>query len=452
MIHYGNSSGVRAAGERLSLAVVGGGIAGIASALALADSGKFAVTLFEKDARLGGLCSFYYWQDVVCDRFYHVLLPSDFHTLQFLRQVVPDNRVVWRESRSGFFGENRLVSFSSARDFLRFPFLNLWEKFRLGSGILYSSRLRSSRKFKMETAEQWLSRVFGKGVYENFWAPLLRSKLGEATQSTSASFIWTTIHRLNRARSRASRREHMGYIEGGYASVINAARKKLSDLGVHVRTGTTVEDVKPHGSKIRLATQSDSVMFDRILLAIPAPEIKKILDGTNGRAGWSWLEETEYLGIVSLLLILRRRLSPYYVINLLDRALPFTGVIETTNVIPPESFGGRHLVYLPKYVTTGDPLNAASADRITEDFTKNLKKIFPDLKDEDILHRQVFRERFVQSLPRRLPFKDAPGIRTPLSGVYVASASLVENSTLNNNAVLQVVEEAVRIISADSRG
>ncbi|MCX6577063.1 MAG: FAD-dependent oxidoreductase, partial [Candidatus Aminicenantes bacterium] len=56
-----------------SIAVVGGGIAGIAGALELAKSGTSRVTIFEKAGQLGGLNSPYRWQDLICDRFYHVL-------------------------------------------------------------------------------------------------------------------------------------------------------------------------------------------------------------------------------------------------------------------------------------------------------------------------------------------------------------------------------------------
>ena len=64
----------------------------------------------------------------------------------------------------------------------------------------------------------------------------------------------------------------------------------------------------------------------------------------------------EYLGVVCVLLVLSKKLSPYYVINLLDKDLPFTGIVEVTNVVDSTDFDGRHLVYLPKYFAPSDSI------------------------------------------------------------------------------------------------
>ena len=68
------------------------------------------------------------------------------------------------------------------------------------------------------------------------------------------------------------------------------------------------------------------------------------------------LAEVKYLGVVCFVLLLKRRLSPYYVLNLTDEGLPFTGVIEMTNLVSMSETAGYHLVYLPKYTVPGDPL------------------------------------------------------------------------------------------------
>ena len=159
----------------------------------------------------------------------------------------------------------------------------------------------------------------------------------------------------------------------------------------------------------------------------------------------------EYLGIICVLLILKRALSPYYVINLLDENLPFTGIVESTNIIPEAAFGGRHLVYLPKYVTQDDPLNKTPDRLIREDFIEALRKVFPDLRNEDILHSQIFRENYVQPIHRPRTAAARPSCRSPLPGVYLANASLISNSTLNNNAVLEEVQVAVRMMAAEIR-
>ena len=73
--------------EKPSIAIVGGGMMGICSALRLADAGKYRITLFEKAPALGGLSSYYCWNDVCWDRFYHVVLSTDAELIGFLQSL-----------------------------------------------------------------------------------------------------------------------------------------------------------------------------------------------------------------------------------------------------------------------------------------------------------------------------------------------------------------------------
>jgi protoporphyrinogen oxidase len=441
-------------GFRESLAVIGGGITGIAAALELAKSGKYRVTLFEKENRLGGLNSPYEWQDVSCDRFYHIILPSDKKTIRFIKDLGLESQLVWKPSKSGFFGEGKLVPFSSARDYLRFPFLSLREKFRLGLGIIYCTRFKSHRKLDKLLAPHWLKRIFGQNVYTKIWDSLLRSKLGDAKDRTSASFIWATIKRLYGSGSLLRNRGKMGYVRGGYFVVLRAAQKRLLELGVKIMTDTAViylERKKNGKQKIVLRTPNGEFEFARALLTIPCPEIVKVVQGQGRHPYWRPLRNIEYLGVTSVLMVLKRPLSPYYVINLLDQSLPFTGVIETTNVLSPDDFGGKRLVYLPKYLTQDDPFNKLSDDRIKESFILALKSIFPNFSQHDVLHQEVFRESYVQPLHGLNFPKHKIGFRTPLSGLYTANSSQNYKSPNNNHAEISLAREVVKVIREDSQ-
>ena len=67
--------------EFTSIAVSGGGITGITAALELAKNPKLQVVFCKKEQQLGGLSTYYKWNDIICDRFYHVILPHDKKTL-----------------------------------------------------------------------------------------------------------------------------------------------------------------------------------------------------------------------------------------------------------------------------------------------------------------------------------------------------------------------------------
>jgi protoporphyrinogen oxidase len=268
--------------------------------------------------------------------------------------------------------------------------------------------------------------------------------------------MWATIRRLYGARGTGAKQEKMGYWRGGYHSLLDLAQQILVKRGVSVVTGDPVQKIEPEpgdggsgnrrAARISIETRRGRRRFDRVLLTVPCPEALKLVK-TDGDSYWSNLQAVEYLGVVSILLVLRRSLSPDYVINLLDRDLPFTGIVETTNIIPPQDLGGRHLVYLPKYLTAGDRLNGFSDAQIAPLFIDRLRGVFPDLRDDDILHLKVFREPYVQPIPA-LNFLSRPiSPLTPLANVYLANTAMIPDSLHNNNANIKLAEDVAALIS-----
>jgi len=438
--------------RRLSIAIVGGGMAGIAAAFKLATSPRFSVTIFEKETEIGGLSSSYRWQDLTCDRFYHVILPTDSYLLEFIRELGLESALFWKKTKSGFYGHGRLVSLSSTGDFLKFPFINFGQKIRLGLGILYANKIRNPEKLDSISASAWLTRIFGRRIYQNIWEPLLRSKFGEACERISASLIWATIKRLYGTRSTAEKQERLGYVQGGYKIIFEAARKRIEESGGKILTGAHVEKVafNRQNRKIVILSGTHTIEFDRLLLTIPCPEVLRIIDLNEEDPYWRRLGQVEYLGVICLLLVLNRKLSPYYVINLLDRTLPFTGIVESTNVVSPRSFGYRHLVYLPKYVAEEDPLINESDGEISSQFYEKLRRVFPDFNEKDIIHKQIFREKYVQPVLDIGFLEKQAGFQTPIPGTYLVSSSMISDSTLNNNAMVNLASRAAEMIIKDN--
>jgi protoporphyrinogen oxidase len=442
--------------EKISIAVIGGGITGITAAIELAKTGRFEVTLYEKKQQLGGLSDYYEWDGVRWDRFYHVILSADANLLEFLHDLNLSHRIKWRETRTGFFGQGRLVSLSSSIDFLRFPFLSLFQKLRLGLGILYSASIKDPAKLDRIYVKHWLTRIFGRRVYENIWDPLLRSKFGDARNRTSAALIWASICRLFGARSSGAQKEKMGYVEGGYRTILEAIEICLNQLQVKVFKGSEVKKIlnlnaSSELSKTKVITSVGANLYDQILLTTPCPVILNTLKSydINCHPYYKTLEKIEYLGVICVLLILKKKLSPYYVINLLDQDLPFTGVIEVTNVVNPSEVGNHHLVYLPKYLNWDNPLIHLSDGEIVELFKSKLKKMFRNFGESDVVHTEVFRERYVQPLQELNVLKRDLGFKTPIDNIYIVNSSMIYNSTLNNNAAITLAKKAANKIYED---
>lgn len=432
------------------IGILGGGITGLASAFYLLRAGV-QVTVLEAGSQVGGLATYQDFGEFSWDRFYHCIPTSDSALLQLIDDLGLTSQLHWTETKVGFFADGRLHSMSSALDFLRFPPLNLWQKARLAFGILYASRIRDGRPLEEHLASEWLIRVFGVQNYRKMWEPLLKCKLGACCKETSAAFIWTYISRYYSTREKGtSQKERLGYVHGGYRTVFNRLIEEITDMGGEILTNTPVNHLssKPGGG-IELTTPAGRLSFDQVIASIPSRPFAQItpeLDAEYVRK----LSEVKYLGVVCFALLVKRQLSPYYVLNLTDENLPFTGIIEMTNLISREETAGYHLVYLPKYTVPGDPLFEASEQDLWALFRKGLQKVFPDLRDADIEKRYLFRERLVQPVPV-LHYSDiVPDMKTSIPGLFLANTTQIINSNLNNNAMVKIARRVVDLVIKES--
>jgi protoporphyrinogen oxidase len=321
-------------------------------------------------------------------------------------------------------------------------------------GILCVSKIKNPSGISKVYAQQWLNQIFGKSVYQYFWEPLLRSKFGDAKDKASAAFIWSIISRSYRARNFGSKQEKMGHVRGRYHTILSAAQRRLTELNVNAMINVPVikvEAADDENRQIIVTTREANFRYDKVLFTIPCPEILKILNVIDNHAYWKKLHDVEYIEVICVLLILKRKLSRYYVINLLDKDLPFTGIIEATNIVPAGEAVDNHLIYLPKYIPSDDTIKNLNDLEIKNLFVKKLKNVFSDFKTEEILHTKIFREKYVQPF-YDLNFLDRRfGFKTPISNIFIANTSMIYDSTLNNNAAIRIAMEAVRTIIADHR-
>lgn len=428
------------------MGILGGGIAGLTAAFYLLRAGE-RVTVYEAQPQLGGLSTYFDFGLFHWDKYYHCIPTSDRPLLTLIDDLGLSSELRWQETKVGFFTDNALHSMSSTWDFLRFPALSLWEKFRLGLGILYASRIRDGKQLEEISVKDWLIRVFGRGNFQKMWGPLLKCKLGACREEASAAFIWATIFRLYSTREKnASQKERMGYVRGGYRTVFLRMIREIERMGGNIQTGVSVQEIRsaPEGG-LMVRSVDEVKQFDAVISTVPSKVLAKIAPELS-QVYREKLEKVKYLGVVCLVLVLKRRLTPFYCTNLTDESLPFTGLIEMTNLISQEETKGWHLFYVPKYTAPGDPLFEASDEEVWQLFASHLRKIFPDLQEQEIERRFVFRERLVQPVPVLHYSTIVPEMKTNVPGLLVANTTQIVNSTLNNNEMVKIANRAVQLL------
>ncbi|HWM92647.1 MAG TPA: NAD(P)/FAD-dependent oxidoreductase [Thermoanaerobaculia bacterium] len=414
-------------------AVVGGGLLGMTLAHRLARAGQ-AVTLFDAAGKLGGLASAWQLNGIVWDRHYHVTLLSDTHLRDLWAELGLESELRWAETRTGFYTGGRLHSMSNALEFLRFPPLGLIDKLRLAATILHASRLKDPSPLEVVLVSDWLRRWSGERTFEKIWLPLLKAKLGERYQQTSAAFLWATIARMYAARRTGLKKEMFGYVRGGYARVLDRFAETLAAEGVEIRTGHAVE-------RIENGVRVDGETFDQVVATVPAPVAARICEGLTDDE-MARLRGVQYLGIVCASLLLRKPLTGFYVTNITDPGIPFTAVIEMSALVDRAELGGHALVYLPRYAAPDDPVFSLSDDEIRETFLPALQKMVPAFDRNDLLAFRVSRVKHVFALPTLHYSRTLPPMTTSVPGLHLVNAAHIVNGTLNVNETIQLANRA----------
>jgi protoporphyrinogen oxidase len=422
--------------------IVGGGMLGMTLAHRLRQRGE-PVTLLEAGTGLGGLAAAWSIGGATWDRHYHVILLSDSRLRGLLAEIGLDGETRWSAARSGFFVDGKLHSMSNAIEFLRFPPLNLLEKVRLAATILHASRIRDFRPLERVLVADWLRRWSGRGTCEKIWLPLLRAKLGECYRRTSAAFLWATIARMYAARRSGLKQELFGWVEGGYARILERFGEVLARAGVAIELEARVERIGGDGGRVGVALSGGRTLeFDEVVLTVPSPLVPRLVPDLppDEAARWAGIE---YVGIVCASLLSRRPLSDYYVTNITESWVPFTAVIEMSALVGRERFGGSSLVYLPKYASPDDPIFERGDEELRRTFLDALRRMHPALAESDVAAFRVSRARHVFALSTLDYSARLPPPRTSIPGLHVVNSSHIVNGTLNVNETVQLAERMV---------
>ncbi len=424
----------------MKVGVIGGGLSGLALAQRLSAQGH-AVTVFEQASQPGGLATYEDHGPFVFDRYYHVILPSDRFLMSFIRDLGLGDELRWETTLTGFWVDRAMHSVSNTLEFLTFKPLSLWSKFRLAMTILYCSRINNWRRLEKITVEEFLIRHSGRTTYEKMWKPLLLAKLGPSYKRVSAVFIWTYIKRMFSARDSSASKEQMGHVRGGYKTIFDRLEEVIPAQGGRIRLGCTVDRIKAVDGDGGIEVVADGQLerFDKVIFTGPVNVLEKVADSDLIAIEDSG-HEVEYLGVLCMALVTKRPLTDFYILNIADDRIPFTGVVGMSNILESEETAGHHLTYLPKYVLSTDEELRRPESELREEFLAGLRLMFPDLTDDDIVSDRVHRAIKVQPL-QVLEFSEIiPKTKTSNPDFYVHNTAQFVNNTLNNNAVIEAVD------------
>lgn len=450
--------------ELPSVAILGAGLLGSVLALRLQRAGH-RVTLLESAPAIGGLTGAAASAGFIRDRYYHVVLLSDLNTRRLIDELRLTDKLHWGTTRTGFFTDGQLHSMSNALEFLRFKPLALPDKLRLAATIIHASRIKDPAPLESVRALDWLERLSGRRVVDRIWRPLLRSKLGDNARIASAAFIWAIIARMYAARRSGIKREMFGYLDGGYAGVLDALGAELRLAGVRLEHGFEAGEIatcdQPKSDRAAVDRMSDDpartsdarsaqvrvkardgrqVMADHVIATVSPRILLRIVPGLT-ETERERLASVQMQGVVCVAVLTRHPLSPYYVTNITEPGIPFTGVIEMTALADRAQFGGHSLVYLPFYLAQDDPRWKDDDATFIETVCRGLERMYPAFDRNDLVDVSVARSRDVLAISTLgYSERSMPALQSSVPGLMVLNSAQIAYGTLNVNETLGLIE------------
>jgi protoporphyrinogen oxidase len=304
--------------------------------------------------------------------------------------------------------------------------------------MYYGSRIDDWRRLERVSAADWLTRVSGRQAYEKLWQPLLLAKLGQNYERVSAVFIWAYIKRLFSARDGSAGKEQLGHVRGGYKSIFERIQQLIEHGGGRVLSGAEVARVEAlAGRGFCVRVSGELQHFDKVVCTSPVPVLRRLVHESLLRIEREG--EVEYLGVLCVVIVSNAPVVPFYVVNIADPRVPFTGIIGMSNVVAPKNTDGRYLTYLPKYLLSTDPDLARDADAVRRDFLAGLQRMLPGFDPRTIESVHVNRAQRVQPLQVLGYSQLVPKVETAHPDFFVLNTAQFVDATLNNNEVVGAV-------------
>jgi len=135
---------------------------------------------------------------------------------------------------------------------------------------------------------------------------------------------------------------------------------------------------------------------------------------------------------------MNRPLSSIYWLNVGDSSIPFAGVIEQTNFIPPSEYGDKHIVYLFNYLAPDHPWLRESKHAVFARYEEGLKRMFPKYDSSQVEKITVFRDAYATPIYAKNYLKLKPPQVSSKKGLFFANTAHIfpEDRNMNFSVVL----------------
>ena len=402
-------------GQRI--AVLGAGPMGLAVAYQLARDGHQPI-VFEADDRVGGMTAAFDFSGLSIERYYHFHCISDHAFLTILDELALADKMHWIETKMGYWFKDQLQAWGNPVALLKFKGLSLTAKVRYGLHAFLCTQRNDWKPLDHVEATGWIKRWVGKEAYEILWRRLFDYKFYDYTDNLSAAWIWSRIRRIGRSRYSLFR-EKLGYLEGGSETLLQAMRADIEVHGGEIRLKSPISKVVIEAGIVHgIEVAGQFIAFDKVISTIPLPYVPKLIPDLPSDI-LERFQSKNNIAVVCVIVKLRKALTGNFWLNINDPDMDIPGLVEYSNLRPLD----QHIVYVPFYMPGEHPKFAEPDHAFLDKVRSYLKKINPELCDDDFIELHASRYRYAQPICDPGYLDTLPPVALPIKGLWVADTS-----------------------------
>jgi squalene-associated FAD-dependent desaturase len=437
------------AASQPTVAIAGGGLAGLAAACALAAAG-FRVTVFEKRPFLGGRASSYQHPGTgeVVDNCQHVLFRTCTNLINFYERIGVDHDIRWYDEMTFLEPGGRAsvmrasvlpAPLHTAPSFLNFSFLSAQDKLAIARAIIPLTL--TAQKDTGKSFADWLQQhKQSSGAIERFWKPILISALSEELDRISISSAAQVV----RESMKSPTARHMGVPTVPLTTLYDAAGDYIRARGGELQFRTTLEafrsDLFRGDPSHSDSSSSDSALvhldlagsdaksqanFDYLVLALPFENLDRVLPQTPDAASLrEQITHFETSPITGVHLWFDRQITDLDHAVLLDRTIQWmfhksrlqpmrqekTSFDEPEETAPDSAREGRQNIpqtdapaagsYIELVISSSKTLIEKSRIEIIDLVLAEVREFFPAARSASLVKSTVIKEVHATYSPR----------------------------------------------------
>ena len=428
---------------RPRVAIIGAGITGLTLAHELAGTG-IDVELFEAGSSIGGELGVVEVNGEPVERYYHHLFLDSPEIQGLMRDLGVADRLSWKTAPMAYFSHGRLFPFNTPWDLLNFSPLSLAARLRTGLAALRLQLVTDYSKYEDACAAEILPALSGREAFNAVWRPLLEAKFGPHWESISMAWFWSRVHVRARSRPRGSLREMLGYIDGSFLELTRALAASAERQGARIHLGTPIGRIDRDRDRIQgVRVGGQPRRADAVVATVGLPILRRLLPEHEQ---WIRIPPIQYRGALVLLLQLEKKLSRYYWTNVADPAIPFPVLVEHTNLIGPERYGGARLLYAGSYLDPGHEYFDYSAEQLLATYSPAIKRVFPSFAIRQVKDLWLSGDRVAQPVITAGYQRQLPPFATGLKGLYICNTSQIYPEDRGTNYNVRLAQECARQI------